>query len=136
MYVQAGTLFLGLLLGVMGFFSVVIAPTAFRVLSEADAGRFVRALFPTYYLVVIAGAALATIGCVGHGPISAKIMTGVTLVGIFLRQWLMPRINAWRDASLAGDAAAGKRFTMGHRLSVGLNVAQIAATALAIALYV
>jgi hypothetical protein len=136
MYVQAGTLFLGLLLGGMGFFSFVVAPSAFRTLTEADAGRFVRALFPHYYLFVIAASVLATIGCVGHGPVSAKIMAGVALVGVFLRQWLMPRINALRDRQLAGDAVAATWFNRAHGTSVALNFVQMVAAALAVALYV
>ena len=37
----------------------------------------------------------------------------------------MPRINAMRDASLTGNAEAGRRFTRAHHASVGVNAAQL-----------
>ena len=43
----------GCLLGGMVFFPSVVAPRVFRVLEPDDAGRFLRALFPAYYLYLI-----------------------------------------------------------------------------------
>ena len=40
-----------LVLGVMLFFSFVLAPMIFKVLPPDNAGIFVRAIFPYYYLV-------------------------------------------------------------------------------------
>jgi hypothetical protein len=47
----------------------------------------------------------------------------------WLRQRLMPRINALSDAAQAGDAAAGPRFARAHRLSVAANAVQMLAAA-------
>ncbi|MEC7611573.1 MAG: hypothetical protein VX814_07270, partial [Pseudomonadota bacterium] len=50
------------------------------------------------------------------------------LVGVstlWVRQWLMPRINTARDAQLAGDTEAGRRFDRDHKLSVGINMVQL-----------
>ena len=38
---------------------------------------------------------------------------------------LMPRINTARDAQLAGDTEAGRRFDRDHKLSVGINLLQL-----------
>ncbi|MEE3110181.1 MAG: DUF4149 domain-containing protein, partial [Pseudomonadota bacterium] len=39
-----------LTLGGLLFFPAVVAPTVFKSLPEAEAGHFLRALFPRYYL--------------------------------------------------------------------------------------
>lgn len=126
---------LGVLIGGMGLFSFLIAPMAFRVLSEADAGRFVRNLFPHYYLFVIAASALAAAALVGPAPELAKVMLGAAALGVIARQVLMPRINALRDRQLAGDAKAGRWFDVLHKASVGVNVAQLLLAVVALVLY-
>ena len=40
-----------ILLGVMLFFSFVIAPSTFRLLNEEYARKFIRGIFPLYYLL-------------------------------------------------------------------------------------
>ena len=40
-----------MVLGIMLFFSFILAPMIFKVLSPENAGIFVRAIFPYYYLV-------------------------------------------------------------------------------------
>ena len=37
--------------GAMVFFGAIVAPTAFGTLGEQQAGPFIRALFPRYYLL-------------------------------------------------------------------------------------
>jgi hypothetical protein len=48
---------------------------------------------------------------------------------ILARQFLMPRINEYRDRQLAGDVRAGSRFKPLHASSVAVNLAQIVAAA-------
>ena len=43
---------------------------------------------------------------------------------VFARQYLMPPINTARDAEMAGDATAGRRFQRLHLVSVIINGAQ------------
>jgi hypothetical protein len=136
MYHDAGLLALGLVLGGMGVFSFLVAPLSFRILPEADAGRLMRGLFPWYYAFVIGAAALAVVSCIGHGPVPSKLMVVVALLGVFARQWLMPRINGFRDRQMAGDAAAGVWFGRAHGLSVAINFVQLGLTLAAVALYV
>jgi hypothetical protein len=127
---------LGLLIGGMALFSFLLAPLAFRVLGEAQAGKLVRALFPYYYLFVIGASTLAAVALVGPAPLLSKIMLGVAALGVIARQLLMPRINAMRDHQTAGDAKAGRWFGVLHGASVVINLVQLVAAALCMALYV
>jgi hypothetical protein len=58
----------------------------------------------------------------------------MAILGGLNRQILMPRINTHRDRMIAGDEAAGPRFDRLHRASVGINLMQLAAAALALAI--
>ncbi len=122
-----GTLAAALLLGSMAFFSAVMAPLVFIKLDAATAGRFIRGVFPWYYLVVLGLAALAAAALAAGRPADASVMAAVALGAWISRQVLMPRINAHRDRALGGDAAAGRRFDRLHRVSVWINAAQLLA---------
>jgi hypothetical protein len=126
--VVVGTLAAAVLLGSMAFFSAVIAPLVFIKLDSATAGRFIRSVFPWYYLVVLVFAAVAAAALAAGRPVDAGIMAAVALAAWVSRQLLMPRINACRDRALAGDAAAGRRFDALHRASVWINAAQLLAS--------
>ena len=119
-----------MLLGAMLFFPSVVAPVVFTSLPEAQAGGFLRSMFPRYYSFMIALSLIATLLFLVANDESAYqaavvcLFVGVSTLGV--RQWLLPRINAARDAQLAGDAEAGRRFDRGHKLSVGINLLQLA----------
>jgi hypothetical protein len=110
--------------GAMVFFPAVVAPTVFRVLEPAPAGKFLRALFPGYYLFLIITSGIAAVGLYAQLIVSLG-MVFVCVSTLAVRQHLVPRINAWRDAELAGDEAAGKKFALGHRVSVLINLVQL-----------
>ncbi|MCS6855676.1 MAG: DUF4149 domain-containing protein [Elioraea sp.] len=115
-----------LLFGGMVFFAAVVAPQVFRALEPPAAGAFLRRLFPVYY---VWGAGLAGAGAVAFLPIlwEASLILAVVCAGfVFAREALMPRINAWRDRELAGDATAHRPFRRLHGLSVAINLAQMA----------
>ncbi|QXM23565.1 DUF4149 domain-containing protein [Elioraea tepida] len=114
-----------LLLGGMVMFAAVVAPVVFRALEPAPAGRFLRQFFPLYYVY---GAALAGAAAFAFVPLAweAAVVMAVVAAGfVFARQGLMPRINAYRDAELAGDEGAKKPFARLHGLSVAINLAQM-----------
>ncbi len=115
-----------LCLGGMVFFTVAIAPIVFRVLDADAGGRFIRALFPVFYLYVLGTSAVAAAALAPLSWMAAALMAAIALCTLWLRQWLMPRINAASDARRAGDAAAATRFNRGHRISVVANIAQMA----------
>lgn len=114
-----------LLLGGMVFFAAVLAPLIFTALPGDTAGPFVRRVFPAYYLWIIVAAA---VGALALLPLRLPDAFGLGLVAastVWLRQGLMPRVNALSDAAQAGDAAAKAGFARAHRLSVLVNVAQM-----------
>lgn len=125
-----------LLFGSMAFFSAVIAPLIFTKLDAETAGRFIRQVFPWYYLTIITLAVAAALSLTfSRGP-DAVALGAVAAAGVIARQVLMPRINRARDAADEGEAKARKRFSRLHRLSVWINAAQMLAVALVLARFV
>ena len=114
-----GSLFVsGALMGAMVFFAAVIAPLVFQVLEPEPAGVFLRRIFPRLYrfglvLALIAGGLAFT-----SVPYAALTFGLVALAFSLSDRVLTPAINRSRDAHLAGDEAAGKKFEMLHKLSV------------------
>jgi len=117
--IDIAALFAAAVLGSMLFFATVVAPLVFAHFPEADAGEFIRRLFPRYYdvlAVVTAAGSLFALGSVVGG-----LMSAVMVLFVFSRFWLMPRINDARDA---GREA---RFALLHRASVIINMLQMLA---------
>jgi hypothetical protein len=87
-----------------------------------------------YYLYVLAAAALAAVALAPRWD--GVAMAAVALLSVWLRQWLMPRINIASDAARAGDVRAKTRFDRSHRLSVIVNLLQIVAVGVVLARFV
>lgn len=119
-----------LLLGSMVFFSFVVLPVAHRRLEPLAARRFVRALFPVYYKVIAALATVATLCLVAvDDRLLASAMAFVAVLAAFVDLGLRPRIYSLQDATQWGEDDARPIFRRLHRLSVLINLAQIAAVA-------
>ncbi len=116
-------------LGAMVFFSAAIAPTVFQVLPEEQAGTFLRAVFPRYFL--INGVAAVGAGLFAIDAIASSILIVSGLVLLAIRYGAIPIINEARDQSLAGDAAAKVRFDTWHRATVVLNTIEMLCLAVA-----
>ena len=118
-----------LLLGGMLFFPSVVAPVVFASLPEAQAGAFLRAMFPRYYVfMIILSLAAAVMYQLSEGAalsVGALVCCAVSLSTLWVRQGLLPRINTARDAQLAGDEKSGDTFERGHKLSVVINMSQL-----------
>ena len=114
-----------LLFGGMTLYSFGFAPFLFRELSPSQAGPLIRAAFPHYYLFVILGALAAGLALMAVDTRSVALMGWVSALGVFARQVLMPRINAARDAELAGETVAKSRFSALHGASVAINFLQL-----------
>jgi hypothetical protein len=125
-----------LLLGGMVFFAALVAPIVFRVLPAEEGGRFIRTLFPRYYLWVLGCSAAAAVALFPLSKPDAGIMAAVAGLAWWLRQSLMPRINALSDRAKAGDAEAKRGFDRAHRLSVIANLLQMIAAAAVLAGFV
>ena len=135
MWFAWGEFWVACLLGGMLFFPSVVAPVVFKALPEEQAGTFLRAMFPRYYSFIIL---LGVAACVSYalaesgrgGSVLAPTVgiTGLVVVStLWVKQSLLPKINAARDAELAGDASAGASFNTMHRLSVVINMLQLLA---------
>jgi hypothetical protein len=122
-----GFLAISILAGSMVFFSAVMAPLIFIKLDIETAGRFVRQVFPWYYLAVILLAASGALFLVWGLPLNASLLALVAGSAMYCRQSLMPAINAYRDQSLAGDQQATSTFERLHRRSEIINGLQILA---------
>ena len=114
-------------LGAMLFFAVGVAPTVFQALPAEQAGLFLRKLFPRYYLSLIIGSMTAGLLWLGTQPLASGVCLLITVSTRWIRQWLVPHINALRDRELSGDVSAGKQFARLHRLSVAINMLQLLA---------
>lgn len=125
--IACGFLIISILAGSMLFFSAIMAPLIFIKLDIETAGRFIRQVFPWYYLAVIVLAALGAVFLVWGLPLNAGLLALVAGSAVYCRQRLMPAINAWRDQSLAGDKQAAPVFARLHRRSEIINGLQILA---------
>ena len=118
-----------LLVGGMLFFPSVVAPVVFASLPEAQAGAFLRAMFPRYYVfMIILSLAAAVMFPLSQGAVvsvEAVLCLSVSVSTFWVRQRLLPRINTARDAQLAGDVKASEAFDRGHKLSVVINIVQL-----------
>lgn len=124
-----------ILLGGMTVFSFVIAPLIFVKLPLETASGFIRAIFPWYYLFVLASAGVAAAALIARDARLAIAMAAVCAGAALAREVLMPAINRSRDASLAGDAAAARRFQALHSTSVVINFVQLIAAGAVLLLF-
>jgi hypothetical protein len=115
------TVLISVWVGVIVFFSAIIAPTVFKTLDEKSAGVFLRAFFPKYYLfaIVIGLAALTLILLfnIEMENILYIAIVSMTLLSIISRI-MIPAINNARDMGEKGK----QKFNRLHTLSVSLNV--------------
>ena len=126
----AGLVAVSAVFGGMAFFAFVYAPLVFIKLGTETGGRFLREVFPVYYVamgaVSIAAAGALAFASAARGA-DALAMACIGIVFFLARFVLLPVINRSRDAGHAGDIAAQKRFDRLHRLSVGVNLVQMLA---------
>jgi len=103
--------------GVIVFFSAVVAPTVFKSLEERDAGVFLRAFFPKYYIfgIILGVLSLSVLMVMPITSLLTYAIIAMTLLTLFGRMSI-PIINKARDT---GDEAGFKRY---HLISVMMNV--------------
>ncbi len=122
--------------GAILFFSVVVTPVAFIKLPAEQAGAYIRAVFPWYYLWLIVFAAVAAFAFVWRHPIKAALAALIVALSAVARLGLMPRLNRLRDPAKAGDPEAGHGFRRLHRISVALNLVSLAASTAALTRFI
>ena len=110
-----------MILGIMLFFSFVIAPVVFTTLDENNARKFIRRIFPFYYnvnlgisfIVVITFILLSKIG------VDFYLILAITILFATSNYLLMPLINKYKDEK------QDKKFKYSHFLSVLINFVQM-----------
>ena len=112
-----------MILGIMLFFSFVIAPVVFTTLDEDNARKFIRRIFPFYYNVNlgISFIVLLTFIFLSNLGIDFYLILAITLLFATSNYLLMPLINKYRDER------QDKKFKYSHFISVVVNFIQIIA---------
>ena len=114
------TIFPVLSLGMMLFFSFVIAPTVFKFLPNTQSGPYIRKLFPIYYIInaVLALGSLIAIASLGVFNIIFYANTIILVLFALCYFYLMPAINKQK-------AKTNRAFKILHGSSIIINFIQI-----------
>ena len=110
-----------MILGIMLFFSFVIAPVVFTTLDEENARKFIRRIFPFYYNVNlgISLIVLVIFLLLSKFGIDFYLILAITLLFATSNYLLMPLINKYRDEK------KDKKFKYSHLMSVVINFIQM-----------
>ena len=112
---------ISMILGIMLFFSFVIAPVVFTTLDEENARKFIRKIFPFYYKVNLGISLIALIIFLYLGKLGIDFYLILAIIALFATSnyLLMPLINKYRDEK------EDKKFKYSHFLSVLINFIQM-----------
>ncbi len=118
---EIGIYLTSMILGIMVFFSFVIAPVVFTTLDEENARKFIRRIFPFYYNVnlVISFIVLLTFFFLSKFGIKFILILIITILFAISNYYLMPLINKYRDEK------QNKKFKYSHFISVVINFIQM-----------
>ena len=110
-----------MILGIMLFFSFVIAPVVFTTLDEDNARKFIRRIFPFYYNVnlAISFVVLLTFLFLSKLGVDFYLILSITILFAISNYLLMPLINKYRDEK------QDKKFKYSHFISVVINFVQM-----------
>ena len=114
------TIFPVLSLGIMLFFSFVIAPTVHKFLPTQQSGPYIRRLFPIYYIINGALALGSLIAIASLGIFNAIFYANLIVLLLFALNYfyLMPEINKQK-------LKTNRKFKILHMSSVIINLIQI-----------
>ena len=109
------------ILGIMIFFSFIVAPVTFKSLNEENARIFIRKIFPYYYNFNLAICLILVLFFVIFKSFNTEFFLILTITFLFgiSNYVLMPLINSFRDEKKE------KKFKISHFLSVFINFLQI-----------
>ena len=110
-----------MILGIMLFFSFVIAPVVFTTLDEDNARKFIRRIFPFYYNVnlAISFVILLIFLFLSKLGVDFYLILLITILFATSNYLLMPLINKYRDEK------QDKKFKYSHFISVVINFVQM-----------
>ena len=109
------------ILGIMLFFSFVVAPITFTSLNEENARKFIRRIFPYYYNVNLGVSLIVTFifAFIESFNLDFFLILLVVLLFALSNYVLMPLINKYRDNN------HDKKFKFSHFISVVINFLQM-----------
>ena len=118
---QLSIYLIAMILGIMLFFSFVIAPVVFTTLDEDNARKFIRRIFPFYYNVnlMISFVILLIFLFLSKLGIDFYLILLITILFAISNYLLMPLINKYRDEK------QDKKFKYSHFISVVINFVQM-----------
>ena len=118
---QISTYMVSMVLGIMLFFSFVVAPVTFTVLDEENSRKFIRKIFPYYYTANLLISFLVLIFFVIQRTFSLNFYLLLTVAILFAlsNYILMPLINKYKDEN------QDKKFKYSHFISVVINFIQM-----------
>ena len=118
---QLSIYLIAMILGIMLFFSFVIAPVVFTTLDEDNARRFIRRIFPYYYNVnlTISFIVLLLFLFLSKLGFDFYLILLITILFAISNYLLMPLINKYRDEK------QDKKFKYSHFISVVINFVQM-----------
>ena len=118
---QISTYMVSMVLGIMLFFSFVVAPVTFTVLDEENSRKFIRKIFPYYYNVNLVISFLVLIFLIIQKTFSLNFYLILTVAILFAlsNYVLMPLINKYKDENQE------KKFKYSHFISVIINFIQM-----------
>ena len=118
---QLSIYLIAMILGIMLFFSFVIAPVVFTTLDEDNAREFIRRIFPFYYNVnlAISFVILLIFLFLSKLGVDFYLILLITILFAISNYLLMPLINKYRDEK------QDKKFKYSHFISVVINFVQM-----------
>ena len=114
------TIFPVLSLGIMLFFSFVIAPTIHKFLPKTESGPYIRKIFPIYYILNGFLALSSFLAIAYLGVFNAIFYFNIIILVLFVFSYfyLMPSINKVKSKE-------SSKFKLLHLSSVIINLIQI-----------
>ena len=121
MFTQLSIYLTSIILGIMLFFSFVVAPVVFTTLDEENARKFIRRIFPYYYNVNLGISLILLLILLFTSNFGIKfyLILVVAILFAISNYLLMPMINKFRDEN------QDKKFKYSHLTSVIFNFIQI-----------
>ena len=118
---QVSIYLIAMILGIMLFFSFVIAPVVFTTLDEDNARKFIRRIFPFYYNVNLAISFIVLLLFLFLSKLGVDfyLILLITILFATSNYLLMPLINKYRDEK------QDKKFKYSHFISVVINFVQM-----------
>ena len=123
---QFGIFLHSLVVGFMIFFMVVVSPTIFKALDEANSGAFLRQLFPRMFLYGLIAMLLAFLTTLNSQLNIYWIISAISSIFFAINLYIItPKINYYRDEAKLGNSLSERKFKQFHLFSVALFILQL-----------